>query len=262
MSKNASQKLAQLLIQNPTPSTPKIKEVFERQDFYYIILGSSILALCAGYVNVVGMLVTLTTVSHGTGTTTKMGIALGKLDLNEAFKNLCLIISFCLGSMIVGFFSQKEKFHYSRKYGIFMLSEGVLLFIVRILLTSKEYYYAVLIMALTMGIQNALFTNFSGAVVRTTHVTGLLTDIGLIIGHLCRGKEKNSDTWRLKVLVPIYFGFMIGAMFGCIGLQKFEEHSLYIPILILGIGGVVWTVWRLFYKRKLFDKVFKDNSLA
>lgn len=65
-----------------------------------------------------------------------------------------------------------------------------------------------------MGVHNSLFTNFSGAVVRTTHVTGLMTDIGLILGHWIRRGEEVKDLWRLKVLVPLYLGFLFGAFVG------------------------------------------------
>ncbi len=68
--------------------------------------------------------------------------------------------------------------------------EAILFIITVHLYGGENKDSAVLITSFAMGLQNALFTNFSGAVVRTTDVTGLMTDIGLIIGHYVRGKEE------------------------------------------------------------------------
>jgi uncharacterized membrane protein YoaK (UPF0700 family) len=50
----------------------------------------------------------------------------------------------------------------------------------------------------------------SGSVIRTTHVTGTFTDIGIIFGRLLRGKTE--DLWKLKILFPLAFGFILGAV--------------------------------------------------
>merc|ERR1719230_1699959 len=75
------------------------------------------------------------------------------------------------------------------------------------------------------GLQNAMCTSHFGAIVRTTHVTGTVTDIGSSLGRItmlwsrkrCRGRRLKSidhakislDSRKLLVLVPIYFSFMI-----------------------------------------------------
>ena len=259
MSKKNLQTIEPFIIQNPTPAP--IKEVYERQDFYYIVFGGSLLAACAGFVNVICIIVTSTTVSHSTGTSSKFSIGLAQFDMNQTLRNFLLFFTFCFGSIVVGFFSQKEKFHYSRKYGLFLIGEALIICFVLYYLKKGEFFIGSVASCFAMGIQNALFTNFSGAVVRTTHVTGLLTDLGLIIGHVIRGKEKNSDLWRLKVLIPLYVGFLFGGVIAKWCLDIMGIDCMYIPIIILGGGGIIWTFWRLKYKKRLFIKDFKDNSL-
>ena len=56
----------------------------------------------------------------------------------------------------------------------------------------------------------SLYNEYSGSVIRTTHVTGTFTDIGIIFGRLLRGKTE--DMWKLKILFPLAFGFILGAV--------------------------------------------------
>lgn len=58
------------------------------------------------------------------------------------------------------------------------------------------------------GMQNALVTTYSGAVVRTTHLTGLFTDFGIMLGEVLEGKE--IDKRRLLLFILIISGFILG----------------------------------------------------
>ena len=228
-------------------SKPKLTEipVYERKDFNYIIAGGFVLAACAGFVNICSILQTSITVSHNTGIFTKMGHDFAKIDLPAAIFKMFILIGYLFGSATVGFFLQKDKFKLSRKYGLFFITEAILLFITIKLYQLNESTWSVIISSYAMGLQNALFTNFSGAVVRTTHVTGLLTDVGLILGHYLRGKEKNLDLWRLKVLLPLMCGFFIGAFSGTLLFNCMGVLAMYFPVLILGVSGSIWTALRL-----------------
>jgi uncharacterized membrane protein YoaK (UPF0700 family) len=66
-----------------------------------------------------------------------------------------------------------------------------------------------------MGAQNAMTTFFSGAIVRTTHVTGSLTDIGIETAALFlrrSGMKCGHKTWKLEVLLCFVAGFFAGAL--------------------------------------------------
>ncbi len=236
--------------------------VHQRPDFNYIILGGALLAACAGFVNVVFMNHVAYTVSHNTGITSRMAINFGKFDISQALFGFFIILCYFSGAATVGFFQNKEKFYYSRKYGFFLITEATLLTIATILFSYKDETYSVLVASYSMGLQNGLFTNFSGAVVRTTHVTGLLTDVGLIIGHKIRGREKSSDLWRLKVLFPLLIGFIIGGIVSTITYFIWNFYCMCIPIVILYVGGIVWTYWRLSAKDKEIAEEIKilENS--
>lgn len=233
--------------------------VHERDDFNYIVFGGSILSLCAGFVNVIYMNHVLLTVSHNTGVTSRMAINLGKLNISEAGFGALVLFFFFLGSTTVGYFQKKSKFYYSRKYGFFLMGESLMLILAVYLFHVENVTIPCFIASYSMGLQNGLFTNFSGAVVRTTHVTGLLTDVGLIIGHRLRGIEKSSDIWRLKVMIPLFIGFVSGGILSQICYTMWTFYSLAIPIFIYFIGGLIWSVWRLSYQG--FEKAAQMKAL-
>jgi uncharacterized membrane protein YoaK (UPF0700 family) len=240
--------------------TPGEIPVYERPDFYYIVLGGAILSMWAGYINVIFITHLAFTVSHNTGTTSKMAMHLAKFELSNSFDKFLVLLAYLVGSSTIGFFNSKTKFYYSRKYGFFMMAEALMLFIATYLIEIHENFISIVICSYAMGLQNALFTNFSGAVVRTTHVTGLLTDIGLILGHKLRGREKTTDLWRLKVLTPLFIGFVGGGFLASFAFDIMGVKSMYFPVAFLGFGGLIWTVWRLRYQRnqnykEIYDKL-------
>lgn len=239
-------------------TTPKVIPTNERPEFKWIVFGASILSLCAGFVNVISMLSTFGfTVSHNTGVTSKFAIFIGRMDLASATFNLLVLLGYVFGSMLVGAFIKRATFHYSRVYGLLLILESLLLILTAHLYNDKDKL-GIIVASFAMGLQNALFTNFSGAVVRTTHVTGLLTDIGIHLGHLIRKCEKTKEFWRVYVLLPLLIGFILGGILATWSFEMFSVFSFYIPALVLGSIGVVWTVWRLIYQKTLSNKEFAD----
>ncbi len=231
----------------------------ERPEFKWIVLGSSILSLCAGFVNVVSMLSTFSfTVSHNTGTTSRLGIYLARMELPSAGFNFAVLLAYVLGSMSVGGFIKREKFHYSRVYGFFLIIESLLLVLTTYLYSEKDRK-GVVVASFAMGLQNALFTNFSGAVVRTTHVSGLLTDIGIHFGHLIRWRERAKEFWRVYVLLPLLFGFIIGGVLATWCFELFHVNAFYVPALVLGSAGVIWTLWRLVYQKTHNNREYAER---
>ena len=64
------------------------------------------------------------------------------------------------------------------------------------MLLNKDNINGECFAAFACGLQNALTTSYSGAVVRTTHLSGIITDIGNVLGMACRGGGA-SDLWYL-----------------------------------------------------------------
>jgi uncharacterized membrane protein YoaK (UPF0700 family) len=227
--------------------------VHQRSDFPSMVLGGCLLSFNSGVVNAVAILITGLTISHNTGTTGKLGINIGQGKWEEAFQFASLIFSFLLGSMISGFFIRSEKFHPNRKYGLLILFESALLIAMCLTLPNTNpssngwsEFLSLSLGSMSFGLQNALCTNLTGAVVRTTHVTGLLTDIGLILGRWLRGRkdESTADLWKLRLLVPIFLGFVSGSAFGAL-LFLYERKWVILWVVgFLFILGLTWVQYR------------------
>jgi uncharacterized membrane protein YoaK (UPF0700 family) len=66
-------------------------------------------------------------------------------------------------------------------------------------------YHSIYMLSIACGMQNAMTTRYSGAVVRTTHLTGMVTDVGLLLGHMARSDRDFHDLWKLTLFLPIIF---------------------------------------------------------
>ncbi len=96
-----------------------------------------------------------------------------------------------------------------------------------------------------MGLQNALVTRISNAVVRTTHLTGLFTDLGIELSQLFfyRRKEQQQRLSSIIVLrASIIVSFLVGGMTGGIGYLRWGTAILYLAAACLLVGMVYATL--------------------
>lgn len=80
------------------------------------------------------------------------------------------------------------------------------------------------------GLQNALATTYSGSVIRTTHVTGIFTDLGIMLGAKLRGEA--FDKRRAVLFLLIIFGFILGGSLGAFLYRFLGLDALYVPAAI------------------------------
>lgn len=101
-----------------------------------------------------------------------------------------------------------------------------------------------------MGMQNALVSMISKSVVRTTHLTGTFTDLGIEIAQLKFVKEthKKELKSRINLKVLIIFSFILGAILGAYIFRDFSYYSFFAPALIL-IFALLYDIFRINAKR-------------
>lgn len=205
----------------------------------WIEVGGFLLAAMAGYVNAVGLLgFSHQAVSHLTGTSTLLGLKLVNGNGIEAVHLLLIIASFVIGAIFSGFFIENSALQVGRRYGVALMAEGIILLAAMICLNDGlklGHYFA----SMACGLQNAMATTFSGAIVRTTHVTGLFTDIGIIIGAKLRGHA--LDVRKLILLVILICGFVSGGVMGAILFNTYQFNALAAPAgLAILLALVYW----------------------
>ncbi|EMI7333048.1 DUF1275 domain-containing protein, partial [Vibrio parahaemolyticus] len=125
-----------------------------------------------------------------------------------------------------------------RRYGVALCIEGSLLLLSLGFLVEGDSYGQYLASA-ACGLQNAMITTFSGAVVRTTHMTGIITDLGIMIGESLRGRQ--FDRRKAKLFLFIFFGFLLGGSVGAALFMAYGLYALVFPaILAFGIALIYW----------------------
>jgi len=204
--------------------------------------GTAVLAFIAGQVNAVGYLgFRHESISNMTGNTSLLGVALGQGETGEAVHWALAIAAFVLGTMLSGMIVQQSTLQLGRRYGVALVLESALLFAAVPLLdasSSAGLYLA----SVGMGLQNGMVSAYSGAVIRTTHVTGIFTDLGIYLGHLLRGLP--VDRLRLRVCVLVAASFMLGSIVGAGLFRQLQQHSLLIPATLTGVCGLGYGLYR------------------
>lgn len=195
------------------------------------------LTFLAGAMNVSAILLFNTTISHHTGSLSRAAMALADGDLKLFFDMISYVVLFFFGAMISGLL------YYQRNRGVRLLHSllpivfGCVLFIG--VWTGNTNENILRIIAFGMGLQNGTQIRIYGVVVRTTHMTGTLTDAALSIGHILRGK---TDEWdRFLFLVYTLACFLVGGIWAAVSIQQFQFATLQIwSILYLMMGVFVF----------------------
>jgi uncharacterized membrane protein YoaK (UPF0700 family) len=201
------------------------------------------LAFVAGIVNVVGLLgFEHHAVTHLTGNTSMLAVAVANLDPAETFHFILVIGSFVAGTVLSGIIIQDSVLQLGRRYGVALLLESLLLFAAVPLLNRSNPcgFYAA---ACACGLQNAMVSAYSGTVVRTTHLSGMFTDLGIFLGHAIRGLPVDSK--RLRLCLLVISGFFCGGVAGSVGFRLLGAATLCIPAMFTGLSGVGYGLYQL-----------------
>ena len=215
----------------------------ERTAAHDRLLGTT-LAFVAGAMNAGGFLAVHQYTSHMTGIVSSMAdnLAAGTLDVVAA--GLAALLAFTAGAacsaMLVNFGRRRSL---RSVFAAPLLLEAVLLLGfgllgARLAGTSALFVpLTVLLLCFIMGLQNALITKLSYGEMRTTHVTGIVTDIGIELGKLLywNGAPTSGlapvrvNTTRLAGLALLAGAFFVGAVSGALAFQ----HAGYVATVPL-----------------------------
>lgn len=191
----------------------------------WVELGGFLLAFNAGCVNAVGLLgFKHESVSHLSGASTLLAKAAVHSDFASAGHLALVLLSFLAGATLSSLVVGNESLSMGRRYGVALFVEALLLTGAALLLRSGSSHGHFLASA-ACGLQNAMATTFSGAIVRTTHVTGLVTDLGIAFGGILRGEPFVRR--KIQLLALLVSGFILGSAAGAYLFQFYEYNTLF-----------------------------------
>ena len=135
-----------------------------------------------------------------------------------------------------------------------------------------EHESSVYLAAMAMGMQNGMATTYSGAVVRTTHMTGIVTDIGLLVGRIAgryvRGwsiqaveqADLAADVSKLLLLTILLLGYAVGGAVGGAAYHAIGSDALYLSGAMTGLMGLGYLGYRVgVLQKKVWDQEEHDN---
>lgn len=204
------------------------------------------LAFVAGSTNAGGYLAVHQYTSHMTGIVSSMAdnLVLGSFDL--ALAGLGGLICFVLGAMasavMVNFARRRRLFS---EYALPLLVEAALLLGFGLAGGSLQDLHGlfvpgtVMLLCFIMGLQNAVISKISRSEIRTTHITGTITDIGIELGKLLYWNRPQtshskvlSNRRRLRMLSLLATSFFVGGLAGALGF-RYVGYLCTVPLALV-----------------------------
>jgi uncharacterized membrane protein YoaK (UPF0700 family) len=205
----------------------------------------TVLAFVAGAANAGGFLAVGQYTSHMTGMLSALAdnLVLGQFVLVGA--GLVSVLAFVLGAMSTAWIvNWGMRLQLRSAYGLPLLLEAVLLLVFGLFGAVMSLWHTVflpvtvVLLCYIMGLQNAVITKISQARIRTTHVTGLVTDLGIELGKLLYVNRHpdmqpvRADRERLRVHAQLVLSFLVGGIAGALGFK----HLGYVSTLPLALA--------------------------
>ena len=207
-----------------------------------------VLAFVAGAINAGGFLAVQQYTSHVTGMVSAVAdnLALGQLGL--VVDGVVGVLAFLLGAMccaIMVNFARRRAM--ASEYALPLLLEAALILCFGLLGARLSQFegllvpFTVVLLCFIMGLQNAVVTKLSQAVIRTTHMTGIVTDLGIEFGKLVYWNQGpntdpalhvRADRARIAVLAGLLGCFLAGGIAGAFGFKALG-YVFTVPLAVL-----------------------------
>jgi uncharacterized membrane protein YoaK (UPF0700 family) len=205
------------------------------------ILLAAYLAGAAGFVNSGGFVLIGSFTSHVTGSIGRVARDLAEGHALASLSAALLVLAFFVGASLASLLLESDRpARLASRYALALLVEGVLLgsFVFVAGLSRASHPRALDaqagLLCAAMGMQNSLVTRLSGAVVRTTHLTGVVTDLGIEAARWYRwhrtkrnGEPPSRD--RASLLSAIVLSFLAGAVAGAVLTFRASRWAMFLP---------------------------------
>lgn len=203
---------------------------------------ASLLAFTAGMLNSVGFVAVATYTSHMTGLVASIADHLVLGDHRVVLTGLLAVTCFVAGAAVCALvFNWGRRRGLNSRYANVLVLEALLVLLFGLLADQLTWGRRELVfigvLCFTMGMQNAVITKISAAQIRTTHVTGMVTDIGIELGKLAYRHRHHdldpvvADPRKLAMLSMLVGLFAAGGVVGAYGYLRFG-FAVVVPLAL------------------------------
>jgi uncharacterized membrane protein YoaK (UPF0700 family) len=240
------------------------------------------LSWVAGYTNVILFILCGVVVAHTTGNVTHLGQYLAEGRPGEAWRiGGFLVLAFLAGAVASAVMTEGARRRgMVSKYVLPIAVQALLLGAIGLIIAAPGLdsarldaarhplllYWLSGLASFAMGLQNATITRISGAVVRTTHLTGVVTDLGLEgvqylmwlrdktrvrkagrAGRVLRLSRRHPSVLRIVLLASIVGSFLFGVVAGTLAFERWPGFAMIAPV-----GFLLWIIW-VDYRKPIAD---------
>ena len=207
---------------------------------------ATLLAAIAGAANAGGFFALGKYTSHMTGYISQLADNMAILNFAVAGVSVLAIGAFISGAAFsTGLINWARLASNHRQYALPLAVQGAFLMCFSFggaFTSDAGRLFSLCCLCFIMGMQNATITKISGARIRTTHATGMVTDIGIEIGRALFGRlfhaaEVKPNLPKLQILTRLVLSFLIGGLIGAIGYGHLGFFfSTPLALILLGIS--------------------------
>lgn len=172
-------------------------------------VGGFTLTMLAGAINVAMLSYYAVPVSHMSGAVSRLSMDLGTQHYTDLVTIAFIVGGFALGCVFTGALVSTNALASRRRYALVLACEAAVLALAAAL-QGSAVNMSVILGAAACGIQNAMASSYYGLVVRTTHVTGIITDLGFMLGACLTGQR--FLWWKVLLLVVLVAGYLSGGI--------------------------------------------------
>ena len=228
-----------------------------------------VLAFNAGAINAGGLLAMHAYTSHMTGFASQIADGWAFDDAELLLNALGAILAFTSGAATCIILVNWARQHRLQSvYALPLLQEALLLLVFALVgsmtLTWNTHYalpVTLLMLSFIMGWQNAISSKSSGGRIRTTHMTGNITDLGMELGNAilpATPRRQTPPDWqRMRICAGLFAMFVLGGMVGAVGFEY--VHFIYIlplaaMLLVMAMPPLLRDALRSKNLRRFFDR--------
>ena len=185
--------------------------------------------------------------SHMTGYVSQLADNIALQNMRPALESTVAIALFISGAAFSAYLINWARDHNrKRQYALPVAVQGCLFLCLAAVgalagTSAAANQISLGLLCFIMGLQNATITKISGARIRTTHTTGMITDVGIEFGKAFyqshAAMAKPPALGKLAILLQLLFSFLAGGVIGAFGYGYFGfNFSIVLASLLLALS--------------------------
>jgi len=207
---------------------------------------AALLAFVAGAVDVSGYLALRQFTSHMSGIVSALAADFALRGAEAIGPPSLVLVSFIAGAAVCALlvnFSRRR--HREGLYALPLLLEATLLACIAFPAVPSHILLTLSLLSFSMGLQNAIIAKISHAEIRTTHITGMITDIGIELGKALYWSRHtdpipvHADRHRLAHLSMLVALFVTGGALGAFLYPRIGFYLMLPLALLLALPSIL-----------------------